>query len=79
MLYIVLSLLLKVPVSYHYRQRVHLYDTAARAKSEPRCVDTSDLGVNEEEWFSDEATATLLGYAEKAVMGHKVSQIFMTV
>ncbi|XP_038565349.1 F-box only protein 40-like [Micropterus salmoides] len=63
----------KVPVSYHYRQRVHLYDTAARAKSEPRCVDTSDLGVNEEEWFSDEATATLLGYAEKAVMGHKIS------
>lgn len=68
----------KIPDSYHYRRRVHLYDTAARAQSEPRSVDTSDLGVREEDWFSDEAAATLLGYAEKEVMGHKVSQIFMT-
>ncbi|XP_071362488.1 F-box only protein 40-like [Trachinotus anak] len=64
----------KVPDSYHYRRRVHLYDTAARAQSEPRSVDTSDLGVNEEDWFSDEAAATLLGYAEKEVMGHKISE-----
>ncbi|XP_056253939.1 F-box only protein 40-like [Seriola aureovittata] len=64
----------KVPDSYHYRRRVHLYDTAARAQSEPRSVDTSDLGVKEDDWFSDEAAATLLGYAEKEVMGHKISQ-----
>lgn len=68
----------KIPDSYHYRRRVHLYDTAARAQCEPRGVDTSDLGVREEDWFNDEAAATLLGYAEKEVMGHKVSQIFMT-
>lgn len=42
-------------------------------------MDTSDLGVNIESWFGDEAAATLLGYAEKEVMGHKVSQIFLTV
>lgn len=35
-------------------------------------MDTSDLTVTEEDWFSDEAAATLLGYAEKEVMGHKV-------
>lgn len=64
----------KVPDSYHYRRRVHLYDTAARAQSETRSVDTSDLGAVEEDWFSEEAAATLLGYAEKEVMGHKVSQ-----
>ncbi|XP_074528556.1 F-box only protein 40 [Halichoeres trimaculatus] len=64
----------KVPDSYHYRRRVHLYDVAARAQSEARGVDTSDLTTNEEDWFSDEAEATLLGYAEKAVMGHKISE-----
>lgn len=64
----------KVPDSYHYRRRVHLYDTAARAQSEARSVDTSDLGAVEEDWFSEEAATTLLGYAEKEVMGHKVSQ-----
>lgn len=63
----------KVPDSYHYRQRV--YDKPARVKTEPRSVDTSDLGATEEDWLSDEAEATLLGYAEKEVMGHKVSQI----
>lgn len=62
----------KVPDSYHYRRRVHLYDTSARAKSETRSVDTSDLNVREEDWLSDEAAATLLGYAEREVMGHKV-------
>lgn len=69
----------KIPDSYHYRRRVHLYDTASRAQSEPRSVDTSDLTANEEDWFSDEAAATLLGYAEKEVMGHKVSHMFLTV
>ncbi|XP_018546727.1 F-box only protein 40 [Lates calcarifer] len=64
----------KIPDSYHYRRRVHLYDTASRAQSEPRSVDTSDLTANEEDWFSDEAAATLLGYAEKEVMGHKISE-----
>ncbi|XP_029704743.1 F-box only protein 40-like [Takifugu rubripes] len=64
----------KVPVSYHYKQRLHLYDTAVRAQSESRSVDTSDLSVTEEDWFSDEAAATLLGYAEKEVMGHKISE-----
>nr|XP_046267786.1 F-box only protein 40-like isoform X2 [Scatophagus argus] len=64
----------KIPDSYHYRRRVHLYDTAARAQSESCSVDTSDLGVNEEDWLSDEAAATLLGYAEKEVMGHKISE-----
>ena len=69
---------LKVPVSYHYGRRTHLYDTLSRIQTEPRSVDTSDLGVKEEDWFSDEATTTLLGYAEKEVMGHKVSRIFQT-
>nr|XP_019952679.1 PREDICTED: F-box only protein 40-like isoform X1 [Paralichthys olivaceus] len=64
----------KIPDSYHYRSRVHLYDTTIRAPTEPRGVDTSDLGVNEEDWFSDEAAATLLGYAEREVMGHKISE-----
>ncbi|KAG7224625.1 hypothetical protein INR49_011378 [Caranx melampygus] len=64
----------KIPDSYHYRRRVHLYDTAARVQSEPRSVDTSDLQVNEDDWYSDEAAATLLGYAEKEVMGHKISE-----
>lgn len=64
----------KVPDSYHYRRRVHLYDTATRVPSEPRGVDTSDLGVKEDEWFTDEAAATLLGYAEEEVMGHKISE-----
>ncbi|XP_069002263.1 F-box only protein 40-like isoform X1 [Embiotoca jacksoni] len=64
----------KVPVSYHYRQRVHLHDMASHAQSEPRCVDTSDLGVSEDDWCTDEAAATLLGYAEKEVMGHKISE-----
>lgn len=64
----------KVPDSYHYRRRVHLYDTASRAQSETRSVDTFDLGAVEEDWLSEEAAATLLGYAEKEVMGHKVSQ-----
>ncbi|XP_034538966.1 F-box only protein 40-like isoform X2 [Notolabrus celidotus] len=63
----------KVPDSYHYRQRVHLYDVAARAQSDSKSVDTSDLDTNEEDWFTDEAAATLLGYAEQSVMGHKIS------
>ncbi|KAF3705702.1 F-box only protein 40 Muscle disease-related protein [Channa argus] len=64
----------KVPDSYHYKRRAHLYDTAARAQSQTCCVDTSDLGANEQDWFCDEAAATLLGYAEKEVMGHKISE-----
>ncbi|XP_044226588.1 F-box only protein 40-like [Thunnus albacares] len=64
----------KVPDSYHYRRRVHLYNTTATTPSEARGVDTSDLGVNEEDWFTDEAAATLLGYAEKEVKGHKISE-----
>uniref|UniRef100_A0A665TMX4 F-box only protein 40-like n=1 Tax=Echeneis naucrates TaxID=173247 RepID=A0A665TMX4_ECHNA len=64
----------KVPDSYHYRRRVHLYDTAARAQSKPCGVDTSDLGANEDDWYSDEAAVTLLGYAEREVMGHKISE-----
>ncbi|XP_023144568.2 F-box only protein 40-like [Amphiprion ocellaris] len=64
----------KVPVSYHYRRRVHLYDTASRAQSETRSVDTSDLKANEENVFADEAATTLLGYAEQEVMGHKISE-----
>ncbi|KAM9788524.1 LOW QUALITY PROTEIN: F-box only protein 40-like [Neosynchiropus ocellatus] len=63
----------KVPDSYHYRHRVHLYDVASRAQSETRSVDTTDLVVPEEELFSDEAAATLLGYAEKEAKGHKIS------
>uniref|UniRef100_A0A3Q1J939 Uncharacterized protein n=1 Tax=Anabas testudineus TaxID=64144 RepID=A0A3Q1J939_ANATE len=64
----------KIPDSYHYRRRVHLYDTAARAQSETRCVDTSDLRAKEEDWFCDEAAATLMGYADQEVMGHKISE-----
>uniref|UniRef100_A0A3P8TLE0 F-box protein 40 n=1 Tax=Amphiprion percula TaxID=161767 RepID=A0A3P8TLE0_AMPPE len=37
-------------------------------------VDTSDLEANEENVFADEAAATLLGYAEQEVMGHKISE-----
>uniref|UniRef100_A0A3B5AFR8 F-box only protein 40-like n=1 Tax=Stegastes partitus TaxID=144197 RepID=A0A3B5AFR8_9TELE len=37
-------------------------------------VDTSDLGANEENVFANEAAATLLGYAEREVMGHKISE-----
>ncbi|KAM9348352.1 F-box only protein 40-like [Symphorus nematophorus] len=68
----------KVPVSYHYRQRAHLYDTTTRVQTETRSVDTSDLGASEEDWFRDEAEATLLGYAEKEVMGHKISELKAT-
>uniref|UniRef100_A0A3Q2CXR0 F-box protein 40 n=1 Tax=Cyprinodon variegatus TaxID=28743 RepID=A0A3Q2CXR0_CYPVA len=64
----------KAPVSYRYKRRVHYYETTGRAKTEHQSVDTSDLGANEEDWFSDEAAATLLGYAELAIMGHKISE-----
>uniref|UniRef100_A0A8C9XHF2 F-box protein 40 n=1 Tax=Sander lucioperca TaxID=283035 RepID=A0A8C9XHF2_SANLU len=65
----------KVPESYHYsRRRIHQYDTS-RPPGEPRSLDTSDLEVNEEDWFSDEAAATLLGYAEMEVRGHKISEL----
>uniref|UniRef100_A0A3P9IQ39 F-box protein 40, tandem duplicate 2 n=1 Tax=Oryzias latipes TaxID=8090 RepID=A0A3P9IQ39_ORYLA len=64
----------KIPDSYHYRQRVHKYDTAARVQTEHCSIDTSDLEVSEDTWFTDEAKATLLGYAEQAVMGHKISE-----
>lgn len=68
------SLLPKVPESYHYKQRTQLaYDAKTRIQSEERGVDTSDLHTKEEEWHGDEAEATLLGYAELEVMGHKVS------
>ncbi|XP_037322582.2 F-box only protein 40-like [Pungitius pungitius] len=64
----------KVPESYHYsRRRVRHYDTK-RPPSEPRGVDTSDLVLNEEDCFTDEAAATLLGYAEIEVRGHKISE-----
>ncbi|XP_043996687.1 F-box only protein 40-like isoform X2 [Gambusia affinis] len=64
----------KVPVSYRYKRRVHLNETAARVQTEHQSVDTSDLGASEEDWFVDEDEATLLGYAEMAVMGHKISE-----
>ncbi|CAL8304105.1 unnamed protein product [Gadus morhua 'NCC'] len=64
----------KVPVSFHYKQRVQMaYDAAQRVQSEERSVDTSDLEVKEEDWHQDEADSTLLGYAELEVMGHKIS------
>ncbi|KAM8900370.1 F-box only protein 40-like isoform 1-T2 [Spinachia spinachia] len=64
----------KVPDSYYYsRRRVRHYDTK-RPASEPRGVDTSDLLLKEEDCFSDEAAATLLGYAEIEVRGHKISE-----
>ncbi|KAJ0061578.1 hypothetical protein NL108_005764 [Boleophthalmus pectinirostris] len=65
----------KVPDSYHYRYRAHLYDTAARVQTETRETDTSDLCSSEDQWFSDEAKLTLLGYAEREVMGHKICEI----
>uniref|UniRef100_A0A8C6NNQ5 F-box protein 40 n=1 Tax=Nothobranchius furzeri TaxID=105023 RepID=A0A8C6NNQ5_NOTFU len=64
----------KVPDSYRYRRRIHLYETAGRVQTEPRGVDTSHLDINQDDWFGDEAAATLLGYAEQAVMGHKISE-----
>ncbi|XP_042355661.1 F-box only protein 40-like [Plectropomus leopardus] len=64
----------KVPDSYHYSsRRIHQYDST-KPPSEPRGVDTSDLEVNEEDWYSDEIQATLLGYAEREVRGHKISE-----
>ncbi|XP_068572204.1 F-box only protein 40-like [Cebidichthys violaceus] len=64
----------KIPDSYHYStRRVHHYDTSL-PPSEPRSVDTSDLVFKEEDCFSDEAAATLLGYAEIEVRGHKISE-----
>ncbi|KAM3601233.1 uncharacterized protein V6R79_009501 [Siganus canaliculatus] len=65
----------KIPDSYHYNRRGHLYDTSVRVQSEARSVDTSDLGATEEDWLCDEAAATLLGYAEQVVMGHKISEL----
>uniref|UniRef100_A0A3Q3F6D0 F-box protein 40 n=1 Tax=Kryptolebias marmoratus TaxID=37003 RepID=A0A3Q3F6D0_KRYMA len=64
----------KVPESYRYKRRIHLYDTAARVQTESRGVDTSDLGASEEDWCTDEAATTLLGYAEMTVMGHAISE-----
>jgi len=49
------------------------WDAMARVKTEERTVDTSDLHANADDWHSDEAETTLLGYAELEVMGHKVS------
>ncbi|KAK7925764.1 hypothetical protein WMY93_008074 [Mugilogobius chulae] len=65
----------KIPDSYHYRYRAHLYDPSARAQSEPKETDTSDLGSSEDQWFSDEAKMTLLGYADREVMGHKICEV----
>lgn len=76
MLLYVLSIIvpLQVPVSYREKQRsVHYYDASARAESTWACVDTSDLGALKESWWTDEADSTLLGYAEREVMGHQVS------
>ncbi|CDQ89116.1 unnamed protein product [Oncorhynchus mykiss] len=65
----------KVPVSYREKQRsVHYYDASARAESTWACVDTSDLGALKESWWTDEADSTLLGYAEREVMGHQISE-----
>ncbi|CAL8265650.1 unnamed protein product [Merluccius merluccius] len=65
----------KVPESYRYKRRVQMtYDATVRLKSEERAVDTSDLDIKEEDWHSDEAETTLLGYAELEVMGHKISE-----
>ncbi|XP_068456842.1 F-box only protein 40-like [Clinocottus analis] len=64
----------KVPDGYHYSQRrLHHHDTN-RPPGEPRSVDTSDLVFKEEDCYSDEAAATLLGYAEKEIRGHKISE-----
>ncbi|TNN66423.1 F-box only protein 40 [Liparis tanakae] len=64
----------KIPDGYHYSERrAHHYDTS-RPPSEPRGVDTSDLVFEDEDIFSDEAAATLLGYAEMEVRGHKISE-----
>uniref|UniRef100_A0A3P8VEE0 F-box protein 40 n=1 Tax=Cynoglossus semilaevis TaxID=244447 RepID=A0A3P8VEE0_CYNSE len=48
--------------------------TYQRKNKLPRGVDTSDLGSSEDLWFSEEDTSTLLGYAEREVMGHKISE-----
>nr|XP_061817740.1 F-box only protein 40-like [Nerophis lumbriciformis] len=63
----------KVPDSYHYKRRLHLHDQAP-APTETRSVDTSELQVGEEDFFGDEAADTLLGYAEREVRGHKISE-----
>uniref|UniRef100_A0A3P8TLB5 F-box protein 40 n=1 Tax=Amphiprion percula TaxID=161767 RepID=A0A3P8TLB5_AMPPE len=58
-------------------QTLHSFKVIATficSQSETRSVDTSDLEANEENVFADEAAATLLGYAEQEVMGHKISE-----
>ncbi|KAJ7996120.1 hypothetical protein DPEC_G00233780 [Dallia pectoralis] len=66
----------KVPVSYREKHRsVHYYDASLRAESTWACVDTSDLGAGTESWWTDETESTLLGYAEREVMGHQISEM----
>uniref|UniRef100_A0A8C6SR59 F-box protein 40 n=1 Tax=Neogobius melanostomus TaxID=47308 RepID=A0A8C6SR59_9GOBI len=65
----------KVDTVYHYRPNVPLYDRVVKVKTEIRETDTSDLGATEEQYFTDEAKLTLLGYAEREVMGHKICEM----
>ncbi|XP_010897962.2 F-box only protein 40 [Esox lucius] len=65
----------KVPDSFREKHRsVHYYDASLRAESTWACVDTSDLGAGTESWWTDETESTLLGYAEREVMGHQISE-----
>uniref|UniRef100_A0A3Q1HRN0 Uncharacterized protein n=1 Tax=Anabas testudineus TaxID=64144 RepID=A0A3Q1HRN0_ANATE len=55
-------------------QTLRSFKVTITLNSETRCVDTSDLRAKEEDWFCDEAAATLMGYADQEVMGHKISE-----
>nr|XP_015196663.1 PREDICTED: F-box only protein 40 [Lepisosteus oculatus] len=68
----------KVPTSYSAK-RSHIGDVAIRKKKENKAVDTSDLGVSDEDipkW--DEISATLLCSLEKELRGHFISETVAT-
>ncbi|KAL4658617.1 F-box only protein 40-like [Arapaima gigas] len=68
----------KVPTSYR-EKRIHLKDPSTKVKSEHKSVDTSDLGLPEEEIPKmDEVQLTLLCSAEKELRGHKICETVVT-
>lgn len=63
-----------VPTSYRYKC-MQMKDPAIRVKMENMSVDTSDLGVSQDDVEKmDEMFATLLCAAELEVRGHKISE-----
>uniref|UniRef100_A0A4W4EA27 F-box protein 40, tandem duplicate 2 n=1 Tax=Electrophorus electricus TaxID=8005 RepID=A0A4W4EA27_ELEEL len=63
-----------VPTSYKHK-RIQLKDPSNQALTKHKSVDTSDLGVPEEDMQKmDEMFATLLCSAELEIRGHKISE-----